>query len=251
MSRVVTPLERGSGGACDLPDRRVDALVLDFDGTIVDSEWTEYVAWQELYDDLGFALDSRALAEHAGAEDSVRLPARRLAGLLGRADREVELFQWWRERSAELLEQEPLRQGIRGWLGEAAGLGLAVGVATSSPRDPVVRYLEARGIFHMVDVLATGDEVTWPKPAPDVYELALRRLTVSPRRALALEDSVHGAAAAQSAGCRVVVSPNRVTARQPWPDYLTVVDIANDALRGVLAGLPPYAPAWTSNLNDW
>jgi putative hydrolase of the HAD superfamily len=57
-------------------------------------------------------------------------------------------------------------------------------------------------------VLACGDEVSRVKPAPDVYLLALDRLGVPPGRAVAVEDSAHGVAAAKAAGMRCIAIPN-------------------------------------------
>lgn len=60
----------------------------------------------------------------------------------------------------------------------------------------------------MFEVLACGDEVAGHKPAPDVYVLALHRLGVGSGCAVAVEDTVHGVAAARAAGLRCIAIPN-------------------------------------------
>lgn len=55
-----------------------------------------------------------------------------------------------------------------------------------------------------------GDEVPTGKPAPDAYRRAAALLGLAPSACLAIEDSVTGAAAAEAAGCPVLVVPNDV-----------------------------------------
>jgi len=66
------------------------------------------------------------------------------------------------------------------------------------------------------------------KPAPDLYRLALARLSVRPDRALAFEDSGHGVASAKAAGLFCVVVPNRVTRHLTFPG----ADMKIDTLAG-------------------
>jgi beta-phosphoglucomutase-like phosphatase (HAD superfamily) len=66
------------------------------------------------------------------------------------------------------------------------------------------------------DVIAAGDEANAKKPAPDVFNLAIKRLGVDPSEALAFEDSRNGVLSAQAAGLRVVVTPSRDTAAEDF-----------------------------------
>lgn len=87
--------------------------------------------------------------------------------------------------------------------------GLPVGLATMSYRpiaDAVVAGMP-RGAF---DAVVTGDEVAQGKPAPDAYLRAAELLGIEPGACVAIEDSPSGAAAAEAAGCMVVVVPNLV-----------------------------------------
>jgi putative hydrolase of the HAD superfamily len=73
----------------------------------------------------------------------------------------------------------------------------------------VLPLLATTGRSADFEVIACGDEVAAPKPAPDVYLLALTRLGISPGQAIAIEDSPHGVAAAKAAGLRCVAIPSR------------------------------------------
>jgi len=124
----------------------------------------------------------------------------------------------------KLHEELDLADGLREWLDEAAGLRLRLAVASSSPRDWLTTHLRRAGVLDMFEVLAGGDEVGQHKPAPDVYQLALDRLTLSCAAAVAVEDTAHGVTAAHTAGMRCIAIPNpfvaleRVRQRRSGPD---------------------------------
>ena len=108
----------------------------------------------------------------------------------------------------ELHKELDLADGVRGWLDEAPGLGLRLAVASSSSLEWVTTHLGRTGVLGRFEVLAGGDEVGLHKPAPDVYRLALDRLSLSGAAAVAVEDTAHGVAAAQAAGMRCIAIPN-------------------------------------------
>jgi len=215
----------------------IDTVIFDFDGTIIDSEWVESVAWLDLYTSMGYPFDADGFAASVGDSAMARHPARRLAATLGRPGREEELFVRWQGRVADLINEEPLRPGIQSWIGDAQQRGLRLGIASSSPRDWVLPHLHRLGIEKSFSAIACGDEVIARKPAPDVYFLALRRLGSSPQRTLAVEDSVSGVNAAAASGCHVVMVPNRLTRNHEKPRGVRGVDMATTPLLATLEHL--------------
>ncbi|ADB31388.1 HAD-superfamily hydrolase, subfamily IA, variant 3 [Kribbella flavida DSM 17836] len=93
---------------------------------------------------------------------------------------------------------------VESWQAEARDLGLRVGIASSSPRSWVTGHLERVGALDLFDLVVTGDEVAAHKPDPAVYQLALSRLDLPGRLAVAVENTAHGVAAAAAAGMRTV-----------------------------------------------
>jgi HAD superfamily hydrolase (TIGR01509 family) len=75
-----------------------------------------------------------------------------------------------------------------------------VGVASNAPRAWLAASLAAVGLTSLLPTSIAGDEVTSPKPAPEIYLAVCARLGVSPHSALAIEDSPTGVAAAKAAG---------------------------------------------------
>jgi len=86
--------------------------------------------------------------------------------------------------------------------------GIQLAVASSSPRRWLDLHLGRAGLLGQFDVIAAGDEVSRPKPHPDVYQLALRRLGAAPDQSVAVEDTPHGVRAAHAAGLACIAIPN-------------------------------------------
>ncbi len=84
---------------------------------------------------------------------------------------------------------------------------MPIGLASSSVRRLVHASLDAVGVLHFFDAVATGDEVARLKPAPDVFLLAADRLGVGPARCVVLEDSPSGVLGAKNAGMTVIAVP--------------------------------------------
>ena len=99
--------------------------------------------------------------------------------------------------------------GARDLLHELAARGTPLGLVSNSPLAFVRRSLEIVGFADRFDVVVSGHEVAAPKPAPDPYLEACRRLGVEPGPGVvALEDSPTGVTAARAAGLTVIGIPS-------------------------------------------
>jgi HAD superfamily hydrolase (TIGR01509 family) len=109
-----------------------------------------------------------------------------------------------------MVEQEiPWRPGARELLASLRAQGVPCALVTMSWRrfvEPVLKALPD----HSFDALVCGDEVAHGKPHPEPYLRAAELLGVDPRDTLAIEDSPTGAAAAEAAGCQVLIVPHHV-----------------------------------------
>ncbi|MGE3834552.1 MAG: HAD family hydrolase [Acidimicrobiia bacterium] len=188
------------GGAC---------LVLDFDGTVLDTEEPVYRSWWELWDEHGHELDRSAWQAIIGTGDHFD-PLAELQGRLGRALESV-LVERRRVRRDELQAEHHVRPGIEAWLDEAAGQGIPVGVASSSPIEWVDGHLRRLGLRDRFDALVCAGDGVPPKPDPTSYRLACERLGAVPSRSVAVEDSPHGVFAAVTAGLYTVAVPHGLT----------------------------------------
>ena len=103
---------------------------------------------------------------------------------------------------------------------ESAAAGLRLDRLDAVPRRPGLYLLGALGSrgIELFSVIACGDQVAAKKPAPDIYQLALRHLGVDPEQAVALEDSRNGLLSATRAGLWTVVSPTYWTEHQDFAE---------------------------------
>jgi HAD superfamily hydrolase (TIGR01509 family) len=188
-----------------------NALLFDFDGTILDTESTVLRAWREEYEHHGLELDEQAwLGALGGDQDRYAALARQVGDSYDRVASQTRK----RRREAELVASLALRDGIDECLREARQAGWTLGLVSSSPASWVRPHLDRLALLDRFDTVVTREDAERAKPFPDLYLAALARLDVSPTDAVAIEDSANGVAAARAAGVRCVAFPNPITARQ-------------------------------------
>ena len=177
----------------------IDAVIFDCDGTLVDSEPLARDAWDRALAGLGYTVSDD---EYAGL---VGLPYPRVhAYFAERVGGMPDADTFWVGFSAMLFDLidsvlEPFDDAVE-TVRALHGQGIAVAVASSSPRERLDRTLRRAGLDGLFDVTVAGDEVRRGKPAPDMFLEAARRLGCAPERCVVIEDSSPGVAAAVEAG---------------------------------------------------
>ena len=209
-------------------------IVFDFDGLILDTEVPVYDAWQEIYGDHGHELPFAQWAECIGTAD-VFDPCADLAGRVGRVLDAGALRRRHRTRTDTLIAAQSVRPGVRERIEEAAALGLALGVASSSDRAWVHGHLGRLGLVDRFQAIRCREDVSRVKPDPALYRAVVDSLGVRPDEALALEDSPNGVLAAKRAGLVCVAVPNALTARLDLRHAdLVVGSLADVSLAGLI-----------------
>jgi HAD superfamily hydrolase (TIGR01509 family) len=185
-----------------------DAVVFDNDGLLLDTEsvWTR--AEQDLFERRGVEFRPEHKRELVGtsAEIAGGILERRL-NEPGRADALIDELN--ELVVAELEHGVEAMVGARELLHELSERGTPLGLVSNSPLRFVHRSLEIVGFTDRFDVVISAHEVAAPKPAPDPYLEACRRLGVEAGPGVvALEDSPTGVAAARAAGLTVIGIPS-------------------------------------------
>jgi len=201
----------------------LQALVFDFDGLILDTEWSAFSTAAEVWTEHGIELDLAVWQEIVGTAEHVHW-SEMLETDLGRPiDRDTVIPARQAQHHVE-VEAMDLLPGAEDLIRAASVAGLGLAVASSSPLDWVGGHLERRGLIGAFDVVVCRDHVSMTKPDPELYTTAVDALGVDPAHAVALEDSHHGTVAAQAAGLACVAVPNRVTAGQDLRAASLIVD---------------------------
>jgi HAD superfamily hydrolase (TIGR01509 family) len=194
------------------------AVVLDLDGLLVLTEDLWSHAKEILFGRHGVAFrreDHLAVFGTSERETAVYFALR--FGLdPARAD---DIRHEYMSIASELMGRDlDLTEGARelvAWLQGRVPLGLA----SNTRRELVERILAGVGLGDAFDVVVTGDDGP-PKPAPDLYLLACRRLGVDPAAAVALEDSPTGVSAARAAGLTCIGVPSAPEVPLPEADHV-------------------------------
>ncbi len=182
--------------------------MFDNDGLLLDTEeaWTR--AERTLFAAFGreFTLEHKRILIGSSRVDA----ARKLEAILERPGTGDQLI----DELIELVMVEALagvepRQGAIELLDRLRDAGIPLAVASNSERAFLERTLASAGLLHdgPFRTIVSAQDAAKPKPAPDIYLEACRRLEADPRASVALEDSPTGAAAAAAAGMFVIGVP--------------------------------------------
>ncbi|WP_243031065.1 HAD family hydrolase [Thermus altitudinis] len=171
------------------------ALLFDLDGTLADTDPLHLWAWREALAPWGIGVDEAFYRKRI----SGRLNPDILQDLLGLdGEAAAQIIEAKEARFRELAQDLKPMPGLLELLEEAQAKGLTWGVVTNAPKANAHHVLGALGLKPPLLVLA--EEVGRGKPHPLPYQVALKRLGLLPKEALAFEDSPSGVRSAVGAG---------------------------------------------------
>jgi phosphoglycolate phosphatase len=190
----------------------VKAVLLDLDGTLLDTVLDLHAAADSMLADLGrppVAIEDIRAYVGRGIPNLVK---RVLAGKLEAADDPTpppeNALTSFKKHYAEVngRASKPF-PGVMEGLKALKAKGLPLGVITNKAGAFTWVLLERTGVAPYMDVVVAGDQLPKPKPDPMPVVWACGRLGVSPADTLLVGDSVHDFKAGKSAGCKVFLVP--------------------------------------------
>lgn len=219
----------------------LEAVVFDFDGLIMDSEWLIYEKAVNAFRVNGHELPLAAWSTIVGTNDKHdptwwdRLCA--AAGVRFERERYDEAYA---AQDPSAHDELPAMDGVVALADALRDAGVPLGVASSSSLGWLERHLGRLGLAGHFDAVIGSDLVGGVgKPSPDVYLRACADLGADPRRSVALEDSAHGVTAAKAAGMTAVAVPSSVTQHNDFSHADLVVTSLLDLDVPTLAALVP------------
>jgi HAD superfamily hydrolase (TIGR01509 family) len=187
------------------------AVLFDFDGIIVDTEWAIYESWRRLFETHGHPLPLDIYNRCIGSDFESWSPKTHLEDLTSRDFDWHDLDESRNTRIRAELEGSDALPGVRESLQSLAAHNIPAAVVSSSSHDWVDGWIARLGLSAAFTTSVCRGDAPRIKPAPDLFLEAARRLDLPPAECLVVEDSVNGIRAATNAGMPTIAIPNRVT----------------------------------------
>lgn len=222
--------------ALKLPPLR--AVIVDLDGTMIDTLGDFVVALNRMLDDLALPGIGRGEIERLvgkGSEHLVRSVLAQVGGSLQQYDAAWEAYQ--RHYLAVNGENADVYGGVVEGLGVLKVRGLKMACLTNKPTSFALPLLASKGLDRFFDVVFGGDAFERKKPDPLPLLKTCEALGSSPAETLMLGDSSNDAAAARAAGCPVLLVTYGYNHGQPVREV--DADGFLDSIANIAAALSP------------
>jgi beta-phosphoglucomutase len=211
------------------------AFLFDFDGVIAETENHHVAAWQRTLSAMGLQVPDDVAARAAEVDDREFL-----ADLFADRNIPVDQVDAWvlrkQELTIELLRHAPrVYPGVANLVRALRGR-LRLAVVTGTWRANVDAVLHAAGLADAFDVIVAKEDAERRKPDPEPYLLALKKLRLSPKSVLVIEDSPTGIASARAAGIERIVA---VGHRRPHGDWVAGAEYL-ESIESIAQVLPQY-----------
>jgi HAD superfamily hydrolase (TIGR01509 family) len=193
----------------DLPDKRsqkramVKGVIFDLDGTVVDSNDLHVEAWNQAFQHFGKHFSNAKLRRHIGKGSDQYLPEFLTPAELQKIGKQIDEYRSKLFREKFLPRVKPFPR-VRELFERIKQDGKRIALATSSHKDDVQTYTDLARISDLVDGETTADDTDKSKPAPDVFEAAIKRLGVPVENLMAIGDTRFDVEAAKKIGLRTI-----------------------------------------------
>ena len=216
-----------------------EALIFDVDGTLADTERDGHrVAFNLAFADAGLDWEWSVelygeLLAVTGGKERIRFYLEKYNTAFDKpADFDDFVAGLHKAKTAHYTRllgegRIPLRPGVARLIGEAREKGLRMAIATTTTPANVTALLEnclGKESPSWFEVIAAGDVVPAKKPAPDIFELAMKEMGLSAEQCIAFEDSRNGILSSSGAGLTTIVTPCGYTLEDDFSAAVLVTD---------------------------
>jgi len=174
----------------------MDTVILDVDGTLIDSNYHHTLAWCRAFRRYDITVPVWTIHRAIGMGGDQLIS--HVAGDKVETEHGEDLRAAWTDEYEPFLEEVQPFEGAQELLEELRRRGVKVVLASSGQADQVDHYLGLINGKELADAWTTADDVETTKPAPDLVQVALRRVGGS--HAVMIGDTPWDAVAARKVG---------------------------------------------------
>lgn len=184
--------------------KNIKGIILDLDGTILDSSWVWDKVDETFLGERGFDVpdDYVETISPMGAKKAAVYTIERFGLHNEKPDDLVR--EWLHMAKSEYREKVICKPGAKGFIKTMYEKGMKLAIATSSDRELFLPTLKRENILQYFHSIVTVDEVERQKGFPDIYEEAARRIMVPTEQCVVFEDIITAVRGAKSGGFKVV-----------------------------------------------
>jgi HAD superfamily hydrolase (TIGR01549 family) len=181
----------------------IRGVLLDMDGTLIDSNDAHARSWVEAFTRGGHSVSFERVRKMIGMGSDQLIP--RAVGVENDSPEGRQLSEWWKEifKAKYLTNLRPfpcVRQLV-----EAMKVGgLKIVIASSSDKELLDRLLAVADIKDLVPEATSADDADASKPEPDIVEAALKRIGLPANEVVMLGDTPYDIEAASKVGVAVI-----------------------------------------------
>lgn len=210
-------------------DLRERAVIFDMDGVLLDTEPLYTVAYDRIMAPYGVRLDPSTKLEIMG-----RRALHSAAHVINKFGLPLSPEEFLAKRQPvleELFSSSPAVPGAEAFVRSLSAQEIRLAVATSTARETFLLKTRPHAWFSLFDVIVCGDdrEVENPKPAPDIFLTAARRVGIPIQNCTIFEDSPSGVEAAAASGARTIALLREETDLALYQKADQIVDSFEDA----------------------
>lgn len=183
-------------------NQKITGVIFDVDGVLLDSVPYHFEAWKMLFNDVGIQFSYKDYVEKVNG-----LP--RLTGIgniVGHEDiKHLEMLAGKKQnyllKSVQKAPPKPL-DGVISLLSQLKNLQLKLAAASSSKNAPFL--LKEAKLASFFDHIISGKDFSKPKPDPEIFLLASKKLRTPPENCIVIEDALLGIRAAKKGRMRAI-----------------------------------------------